>query len=449
MSLNEQYVIRADYVSHILGMPPMVSINDYDTKPPSNINDEDIKESSDTPFEAKPLTEYTECSIQIAFTETLPIRLEIIRLINNLRFDLIYEDVLRIGSGLNDACRSQTMFLKSALNHDRGVTAFQIKMADTLVRRFVLCLHRPYFAKAKDNPQYYYSRKMCLDTSLAIYAPATELLPGQEDDWTRMTHQCVGFFKSFFLYAMSTVYIELKSQIEEQKHASAIFAPMVMTSTPTNNETFVLPTQFHTLRNVLLSALETTLARIRNGETNAKGVVFMRCAIARIDALVSGADPDHAVLEAANKSVKEISHILTEFYQAAHGVPIDLSISTVKQNNDRGDGADDVTGRNLQTGTAVSIEITPPVSDGYIPPNPTRLDEAIDECILDAGMNGLDMFGDQLSNFNGSRNLDAHVGDQNLGPMYYGNHFARSPEWFYDMNEYATPGTWGNGLSGM
>jgi hypothetical protein len=161
----------------------------------------------------------------------------------------------------------------------------------------VPCLHRPYFAKAKDNPQYYDSRKMRLDTSLAIYAPATVLLPGEKDDSTRMAHRCVCFFKSYFLYAISVVYIELDSQIEEQKNASAIFASMITVSTPQQNKAITLPTQFQTLRNVLVSALETAIARIRNGETNAKGVVFMRCAIARIDALVSGADPDHARLE--------------------------------------------------------------------------------------------------------------------------------------------------------
>jgi hypothetical protein len=99
-----------------MGMPPMISSNDYDTKAPSNINDEDINEGCDTPLDEKQPTEYTESSIQIAFTETLPIRLEIIRLINNLRFDLPYDSVLKIGSSLNSACLAQTTFLKSALN---------------------------------------------------------------------------------------------------------------------------------------------------------------------------------------------------------------------------------------------------------------------------------------------------------------------------------------------
>jgi hypothetical protein len=437
-----------------MGMPPMISINDYDTEPPSNINDEDINESSDTLLDEKPPTEYTDSSIQIAFTETLPVRLEIIRLINNLRFDLSYEDVLKIGTELNDACRNQTLFFKSALNAGYKITPFQIKMTDTLVRRFVLCLHRPYFAKAKENPQYHYSRKMCLDTSLAIYAPATEFVPGQEDDWTRMTHRCVGFFRSFFLYAMSTVYIELTSQIEEQKHASAIFAPMIATSTPQQNRAFTLPTQFQTLRDVLVSSLDTAVARIRNGETNAKGLVFMSCAIARIDALVSGADADQAVLQAAKKSVKDTSQILAEVYQAEHGVSIDLDVPITGKEHSRGEGTDDVTGRKVQTGTDVSIEITSPVLGEYMDGGGnnmgnTNIDGTLDESMLGGSMNGLDMLGDGLGDLNGAMNLDAYMAGQTADPMDYTNHFARSPEWFYDLNGYAAPGIWGNGFNGM
>jgi hypothetical protein len=432
-------------------MRPMVSVDDYDTKPPSNINDEDISEGNDAPLDVKPSIEFTDCSIQIAFTETLPIRLEIIRLINNLRFELPYKDALEMGSRLNDTCRSQTIFFKSALMSECSVTPFQIKMADTLVRRFVLCLHRPYFAKAKDNPQYHYSRKMCLDTSLAIYAPATEFAPGQEDDWTKMTHRCVGFFKSFFLYAMSTVYIELITQIKEHKHTSPIFAPMISTATSNSrqDEAFTLTTQFQTLRNILVSSHGTAIARIRNGETNAKGAVFIRCAIARVDAMVSDTDPDHAVLEAAKASVKETTQILAEVYQAEHGVPIDLSTPITGRNQARGDGADDITGRNLPTGTAVSAETTPAASGNYNPTDLGGLNGDMSESVFSGSMDGMDMLGDGLGDFNGTGGLDAYMTGQSLDPMSWGNHFARSPEWFYDMTGYAAPGTWGNGFGEM
>lgn len=431
-----------------MGMPPMISINDYDTKPPSNIDDEDTGEGCDAPLDEKPPTRFTDSSIQIAFTQTLPIRLEIIRLINNLRFDLSYEDVLRIGDKLTKACRDQTMFLKAALNDGHAITPFQVKMADSLVRRFVLCLHRPYFAKAKENPQYYYSRKMCLDTSLAIYAPATENVPGQKDDWTKMTHRCVGFFKSFFMYAMSTVYIELNSQIDEQKHASAIFAPLITTSDSSSSRPFSLPAQFYALRSVLESALETATARLRNGETNAKGCVFLSCALARIDALVSGEDAELAVLEAAKKSVQDASKILAEVFQEENSVPIDLSSSTAGRYSTHGDGADDVTGHNLQTGTDASAHTEPSGPGAYSGAN-------IDGSMLYGSINGSSMLGGGFGSFNNSldMDLDAYMSGQTLSSESGDFHFGRSPEWFYDLSGWAAPGTgnWNmaSGYSGL
>jgi hypothetical protein len=430
-----------------MGMPPMISSNDYDTKAPSNINDEDIKEGCDIPLEKKRPTEYTESSIQIAFTETLPIRLEIIRLINNLRFDLPYDSVLKIGDSLNDACRAQTIFLKAALSPRNNLTPFQIKLADTLVRRFVLCLHRPYFALAKANPQYHYSRKICLDTSLAIYAPATAPVPGMQDDWTRLTHRCVGFFKSFFLYAMSTVYIELNTQIEEQKDSSLVFAPLVSTahSQPGNDGSFALPTLFQTLRQVLVGAHKTAISRIRNGETNAKGVVFMSCALARIDALVEGVDPEKAVLEAAKKAVKEASGIMMEVYKEEHGVPIDLNVSKAgMMEGSRGEGADDVTGKGGSTGTEVGGVVN---DEGY-----DNAGSGNTGGMLDGMMGGFDMLDDGLDGLTGAMILDAYTDGPSMdtGMTHdYSNHFARSPEWFYDMNSHTAPTSWGNGFGGI
>jgi hypothetical protein len=416
-----------------MGMPPMVSSNDYDTKPPANINDEDMGAEVDTPLEVKPATTYTDSSIQIAFTQTLPIRLEIIRLINNLRFDLSYDDVLRIGTELTNTCREKTTFFKSALAAGHKITPFQVKMSDTLVRRFVLCLHRPYFSKASENPRYHYSRKMCLDTSLAIYAPATELLPGEEDDWMRMTHRCVGFFKSFFLYAMSTVYYELNSQINERQQDATLFAPLISTSPRSSTQPLSLPAQYQPLREVLESARRTAIARIRNGETNAKGVVFLNCALARIDALLYGADTDRAVLEAAKKSVKEVSQILAEVYREEHGEDIDLSLPAGNfggKDHGRGEGADDVTGINLETGPEAQTDL------------------GADFSAFDGTMEGLDMLNDQGM---GGAVMDVDFNAYMQGqPMdtESGFHFGRSPEWFYDLNGWAATGNFGNAGAG-
>ena len=101
-----------------------------------------------------------------------------------------------------------------------------------------------------------------------------------------------------------------------------------------------------------------SLSRIRNGETNAKGVVFIACAIARVDALVAGADAEAAVLSAAKASIVEMRKIMAQVYEQEHGKPIDLNTSRAEnRNHGRGEGADDVTGQHLPTGTGADARI--------------------------------------------------------------------------------------------
>lgn len=397
-----------------MGMPPMISMQDYDTKPPSNINDADLHEQDDSALNIQPAKACTHCSIQIAFAESLPLRLEVIRLINSLRFDLSYLECLRLGRELTELCEMKTSALKDALMKGANITPFQIKLFDSLVRRFILALHRPYFSKAKDNPQYHYSRKICLDASLAIFAPATAPTPGVEDDWARMTYRAVGFFKALILYAMSTIYCELNSQIEENQKLSNLTAPLV--SEASTNPVLSLPPQTQMLYDALAEGHLKALRRLQNGETNPKGLVFFACALARIDALVAGTDPEAKVLETAKKSISEIRCILADVYEQEHGEPIDLGSSRITDaNHGRGDGADDVTGRRLPTGTGAN-------------------DGSVVEGAMDAGT---------ISDAWVDVGFDSHafMSDMDFSPQFF-----QDPEWFFESNTWADMGAYGMGL---
>jgi hypothetical protein len=394
-----------------MGMPPMISDQDYDVKAPSNINDDDLHEQD----EELPLTVgssdlYTDCSVQIAFIESLPLRLQILRQLNSLRFDLPYSECLRLGKELTELCHTKTQFLKNALGTSANITPFQVKLVDSLVRRFVLGLHRPFFAKANEHPQYYFSRKTCLDESLAIIAPATSPVVGVADDWSLMTYRATGFFKALILYAISTVCYELNTQIEEQRATRRLTAPLV--SDESSQEPFQLSSQSQLLYDALVSAYHITVARLRNGETNAKGVVYFACAIARVDALVQGADPEAMVLNAAKSNIAEMRRILADVYEQEHGQPIDLSASSLSaRDHGRGDGADDVTGQSLPTGTGTGG------LDGEF------------------GSTGLDLgFG-----WNSDANMDFGIDSNSfstVGLMDFNFQFMQNPEWFFDTGSW-------------
>ncbi|KAF2635706.1 hypothetical protein P280DRAFT_436629 [Massarina eburnea CBS 473.64] len=324
-----------------MGMPLMISPNDYDTRPPGNLNDDAIADgSSSTPL-PRPANEFTQCSIQIAFYESLPLRVKATSSINSIQSTTSYEETLRLGSEILQNCRRQTAMLRSSMSVLSTIqpNAFQIKLFDTLIRRFALCLHRPYFNRSKQQPKYYYSRKLCLDISVAIAAPASDLAPGEEDDWTRLAHRSIGFVKSFYLHSLSTIYLELISQLQEQHE----FIPSSITSV----SSAPLPPQLQVYRQVLANAKDKTRERLRNGETNAKGYTWLSCAVARIDALASNADPDVAVIAAAKLAVTDTAELMRTAYFEEHGKHIDLSQRRgpfVGRDHGRGDGADDVTG---------------------------------------------------------------------------------------------------------
>lgn len=383
-----------------MGMPPMVSAEDYDTNPPSNVNDDDIQEHEDLPLEISPPDTCTDCSIQIAFTQSLPLRLQITRQLNSLRFDLPYSECLRLGKELTELCHAKTQFFKDTLGNGSNITPFQVKLLDSLVRRFILGLHRPFFAKAIEFPQYHFSRKICLDTSLTIMAPTTS--PSADvDDWTLMTYRAVGFFKALILYAISTVYYELNTQIQEQRDISTLTAPLV-SKTPLQ-QNFKLSSQSQLLYDALVWAYHVAVARLRNGETNAKGVVFFACAVARVDALISGADPEATVLKAAKTSIAEMRGVLADVYEQEHGEAIDLfTLGAGGREHGRGEGADDVTGQSAPAGTSTGG--------------------------LTAG-DCTDWSNDVDTHFN----FDSQ-GFSPVDGMDFGTQFLQDPEWFFDMS---------------
>lgn len=305
-----------------MGMPPFISVDEYDTKPPSNVNDEDLCEQDDSLLSVQPPDMCTDCSIQIAFIKTIVTRLDMVRLINSLRFTLPYSECLRLSQKLTVQCDTATETFKRALQTGAHITPFQIKLHDALTRRFTLALHRPFFTQAASHPEYHFSRKTCLDASLALFAPATPPLPGPADDWTLLTHRAAGFLKSILLYALSTIHTELHAQISEAAHTARLTRALICTAPSHAPVAVPLPPPSQPLYAALRAAHATCLARLRNGETNAKGVVFVACAMARVDARLAGvgaAEVAAAVLAAAVQSVACVRRIMARVWEQEQG----------------------------------------------------------------------------------------------------------------------------------
>lgn len=296
------------------GMPPLISCEDYDCDPPSNIDDVQISEATKTPPTSKPLDTFTQTSTQCALMRSLPIRLKVVKVLNSIRSDLSYEDTLRLGTEITNACRSNSLLFQSFLaapssSNQAKPTAFQIKFLDLLSRRFLLSLHTPFAQKSNDNITYYFSRRVCLEASLVLlaYSVSSPLhgMQVQDDDYTRLRIFGCGLFKSILLHASATICLELIMQLRDDSSPS--------TSSLSRNE----------LYSAVRDSVDITRRRIIAGETSVKGHVFFACALGQIDAMQSGTSSEQGVMNAAKTSLESCFSILEARAGRIASLPVD------------------------------------------------------------------------------------------------------------------------------
>ncbi|TGO21656.1 hypothetical protein BPAE_0207g00110 [Botrytis paeoniae] len=293
--------------SQDLGMSPLINTQDYDTELPANIDDLEIGETTKKVPISKPVTTFTRTSIQISLMRTFCTRLEIAKAVNGFRNETSYEDTLRLGSTLSAASRSSSGLLQSFLrsNSEPKPNPFQIKLHDFYSTHFLLALHRPYAIKAKVNPTYYFSRKVCLETSLSLLAPAIslpeQLNSSQPDDWTLLTWTASGITRGSYIHAHIGLGLELNQQLEEDPPLSLSINPPP-------------PQQVELLR-VLRGGRDWASNRIMRGDTNIKGHVFISCLCGQIEALQKAAPADEGIITEARKSVNHCLQLMMNKYK--------------------------------------------------------------------------------------------------------------------------------------
>lgn len=145
------------------GGPPLVSSFDYDTKEPGNYNDEDLLAEVPQP---KPLTTFTDTSIQIGLVRTIKVRIEIAAYLNDFRSVTSYDKSLAINSELTAASRSLDALLRVHKSQNPSPSSFQLRTVEHVMQRYYLAIHLPWLGLAKDDPRYFFSRKICVEAGL-------------------------------------------------------------------------------------------------------------------------------------------------------------------------------------------------------------------------------------------------------------------------------------------
>jgi hypothetical protein len=326
LELNLQYSFEA-------GGLPLISPNDYDTLPPSNLNDDQLTDKPDgtcTPTPDRP----TQALIQIQLLKSVPLRLQLLQHVNDFRTGESYEKTLRLSNELTKACRDFSRVVSEAAKSNANgiptsIAPFHMSLSEVFLYRCFQTLHIPILCASFEDPRYYFSRKMCLDSALKL----TDLWGFSKPrgstsmtDFRRAITNGCGIFRNVPVQSIFVLSIELMQ--EKTGNSTGLgYLPAVGEAD---------------IYSYLQEALEWTFDRVRAGEVTAKGSCFlagcMAC-LAHAEALEKGLGQKDAealllqkATESANKSWDELKTMARRL-DIATGEEDDRSSNTDTQNS--------------------------------------------------------------------------------------------------------------------
>ncbi|CAG2003933.1 unnamed protein product [Fusarium graminearum] len=289
-----------------LGLPLHLAEEDFDAPTPLNFNDSDLESStSQTP---KSMDTFTDSYLQILLSKSLPMRVGVIRFLNDIRQEKTHEKALAMGTQLRVACRDVAAFFHS-LNQGQAnlgeassleANEFHRKLIDIHLRRFILFLHRDFMLQAKTNPQFYLSRKLCVEAAVVIASGSKGVdleLPLQVwDDMSRLSFVGRGLFKCALSFdAMLVLALEVISELQDE-------------STP-DHESDILKEMARTARAPLIQTLEEVCKHLRcliaRGNLSLKRLLFSNAHLAHIRALEAGQPVKAIVYEAVTSTLRD------------------------------------------------------------------------------------------------------------------------------------------------
>lgn len=220
LEINVQFSLDA-------AMPPLLTPGDYDTRPPANLGDDDFDPSTNDIPPSQPKHYYTTSSLQTVLCQFLPVRLRIARTINDCSNEQSYENALHLGREVTAACKEMAaLFHTWLLRTSKSMfppTQFHYRTMDTILRRFLLNLYRPFASRAAQDPRFYLSRKLSIDSALVLasYAESPSLALDADQipyrDFQRLSLSGTGVFKGCLsLDVIIVISLELITQLEDE-----------------------------------------------------------------------------------------------------------------------------------------------------------------------------------------------------------------------------------------
>ncbi|RFU35389.1 hypothetical protein B7463_g930, partial [Scytalidium lignicola] len=275
------------------GMQPLISISDFDTEPPLNIDDSDINEATKVSPTSKPLTKFTQTSLQIILLNSFAGRLEATKISNDFHSEPRYDNVLCLSTQISKSCREMSTLLQHYQIPTFGLATvfkpFHHNLLDLFHYRFLLILHRSFANEARTDPKYYFSRKMCTDAASVIMSPQADR------NFYKLLLVGGGPFKEIVQHGAISLALELLNQIEEDSQGISL------QQNKQNREPLVQ----------LLRDMRVILEkRIQIHENNVKGHLFLSMALAQIQAMETGVPLEPILAEAMRTSLATCYELL-------------------------------------------------------------------------------------------------------------------------------------------
>ncbi|EPE32529.1 C6 transcription factor, putative [Glarea lozoyensis ATCC 20868] len=263
------------------GGPPLISLDDFNTQPPSNLDDDQLTTNEPIP---KPEEEMSQVSIAIALRKTFPIRLAIAKFLNDLHSNGTYEETICLDKQFR-ACYKVLCRTVQGPKSNTGSSTVQpeVYVVEFVMSRYLSSLHTPFFGRSLYETSYAYSRKAVVENSLKIWRAS------QTSPLNRLAVCGSGFYETVAFQAALLVAVEIRTQLQEEESLGPVSLRPDLVAVVDNARTWCLQ-------------------RIKSGETNIKGYLLIHVVTAQIDALRKGVDRNAmpSILVQATQDVEDV-----------------------------------------------------------------------------------------------------------------------------------------------
>lgn len=207
-------------VSITCGMPSMIRGADFEWSVPANVNDKDLFEDMALPPMQQSSDEWTDSSCQVALANSLPLRLDAMGSVSNIRVEMDCEEPLKHARKIEEYLRDLPAILKpdstTDQTNDGSGRLFGRTLLDVYLRRIFLHIYRrlAWLGSAE-------ARTACVRSSLIILSHQDTFDPDVADLDVINSKQYWDLFYTFCKVDIVQAALSVCSEIKAMTHISS------------------------------------------------------------------------------------------------------------------------------------------------------------------------------------------------------------------------------------